>query len=151
MIVNFELVTDVQDLIRRDFTVADPNIVNPTNVNPLLDGEFVQLNPAYQIIRANTGALGFAVFAERGRFDVQALGKTTVLFAKPYEADTRIYFASGLTLGGPLKISSTVTNTAVGNQQYSGLVNWDSGVVIGYVTRLPANNGGKLRFLKTIG
>jgi hypothetical protein len=147
MIVNFELVTDVQDLIRRDFTVADQSIVNPTNPNPLLDGEFAQLNSAYQLIRANTGALGFAVFAERGRFDVQALGKTTVLFAKPYEADTRI-FQGAVVLGAPLKISAAVTYDA---QTRSGLVAWDTGVVIGYVTRLPANNGGKLRFLKTIG
>ena len=148
MIVNFELVTDVQDLIRRDFTVADPTLVNPTNANPLLDGEFVQLNSAYQLIRANTGALGFAVFAERGRFDVQALGKTTVLFAKPYEADTRIFTSAGLVLGNPLKISAAVTYDA---QTRSGLIAWDTGVIIGYVTRLPANNGGKLRFLKTIG
>jgi len=148
MIVNFELVTDVQDLIRRDFTVADPTIVNPTNSNPLLDGEFVALNSSYQLVRAGTGGLGFAVFAERGRFDVQALGKTTVLFAKPYEADTRIFTAAGLTLGGALKISSSVTYDS---QTRSGLVAYDSGIVLGYVTRLPANNGSKLRFLKTLG
>jgi hypothetical protein len=148
MIVNFELVTDVQDLIRRDFTVADPTLVNPTNANPLLDGEFVSLNSSYQIVRAATGSLGFAVFAERGRFDVQAIGKTTVLFAKPYEADTRIFTAAGLTLGGALKISSAVSYDS---QTRSGLIAYDTGIVIGYVTRLPANNGGKLRFLKTLG
>jgi len=148
MIVNFELVTDVQDLIRRDFTVADPTIINPTNSNPLLDGEWVALNTSYQLVRAGTGVLGFAVFAERGRFDVQAIGKTTVLFAKPYEADTRIFTAAGLALGAPLKISAAVTYDL---QTRSGLVAHDTGVIIGYVTRLPANNGGKLRFLKTIG
>ena len=148
MIVNFELVTDVQDLIRRDFTVGDQTIINPFNVNPLLDGEWVALNSAYQVVRAATGVLGFAVFAERGRFDVQAIGKTTVLFAKPYEADTRIFTAAGLTLGGPLKISSTVSYNGNTN---SGLIAYDTGIIIGYVTRLPANNGGKLRFLKTIG
>lgn len=148
MIVNFELVTDVQDLIRRDFTVGPNTPVDPFNVNPLLDGEWVALNSAYQVVRAATGVLGFAVFAERGRFDVQAIGKTTVLFAKPYEADTRIFTAAGLTLGGPLKISSTVSYNGNTN---SGLIAYDTGIVIGYVTRLPANNGGKLRFLKTIG
>jgi len=32
----------------------------------------------------------------------------------------------------------------------SGLVVWGSGVVIGYVTRMPANNGGLLRFIQTL-
>jgi hypothetical protein len=148
MIVNFELVTDVQDLIRRDFTLANQAIINPTNPNPLLDGEWVALNSAYQIDRAATGVLGFAVFAEKGRFDVQAIGKTTVLFAKPYEADTRIFTTTGLVLGGALKISATVSYNS---QTVSGLIAYDTGIIIGYVTRLPANNGGKLRFLKTIG
>ena len=149
MIVNLELVTDVQDILRRDFTVADKAFVNPTNPNCYIDGEFLSLTLDYQLTRAADGVLGFAVFAERGRFDVQAIGKLTVLFAKPYEADTRVFTAAGLALGGALTISDSVV-MADGITR-SGLVTTGGGIVLGYVTRLPANNGGRLRFLKTLG
>ena len=150
MIVNLELVTDVQDIIRRDFTVADKQYVNPTNPECYIDGEFLSLTMDYQLTRAADDTLGFAVFAERGRFDVQAIGKLTVLFAKPYEADTRVFTSNGLVLGGALSISDSVT-TSDGITDRSGLIAAGSGIVIGYVTRLPANNGGRLRFLKTLG
>ena len=150
MIVNLEIVSDVQDIGRRDFTVADKTLVNPTNPNCIIDGEFVSLNLDYQLVRSVNGVLGFAVFAERGRFDVQAIGKLTVLYYKPYEADTRVFTAAGLTLGGPLAISDSVV-MADGITR-SGLIAAGGGtVVLGYVTRLPANNGGRLRFLKTLG
>ena len=150
MIVNLEIVSDVQDIGRRDFTVADKTLVNPTNPNCIIDGEFVSLNLDYQLVRSVDSVLGFAVFAEKGRFDVQAIGKLTVLYYKPYEADTRVFTAAGLTLGGPLAISDSVV-MADGITR-SGLIAAGGGtVVLGYVTRLPANNGGRLRFLKTLG
>ena len=147
MNVNFELVTDLQGLTRRDFTVASRDLVNPTNVNPIIDGEFVFLNTGYQLVRASTGGPGWAVFAERGRFDVQALGKLTVLQLNPYEADTTVFTAAGLALGGKVKISSAVD---FGGQSKSGLAAYDSGEVIGFVTRLPQDNGGRLRFVQTL-
>lgn len=148
MQVNFELVTDLQSLIRRDFPVANRTLVDPTNANPIIDGEFVFVNSSYQLARAASGTLGFAVLAERGRFDVQAIGKLTVLMLMPYEADTAIFTSAGLALGGALKISDAVS---FGGQTKSGLAAYDSGVIMGYVTRLPANNGGRLRFVKTCG
>lgn len=147
MQTNFSLVTDVQSLIRRDFDVADTTLVNPTVANPIIDGEFVFVDSSYKLVRGTAGAIGWAVFNERGRFDVQAIKKLTVLFANPYEADTRVFTSAGLTLGGALQIAS---NVSYDGQTKSGLANFSSGVTIGYVTRLPANNGGKLRFLQTL-
>jgi hypothetical protein len=44
-----------------------------------------------------------------------------------------------------------VATVALGGRNYCGLVghggSGDSSPVIGYVTRLPASNGGKLRFI----
>jgi hypothetical protein len=145
--VNFELVTELQFLLRRDFPVADRNLISPNNANPLMDGEFLNLNTAYQLVRAGNGEVGWAMFVEKGRFDVQAVGKVTILFAGTYEADTRVMDATGMTLGGDLGISAAVT---VDTLTKSGLVNYASGKVVGFVTRLPANNGGKLRFLQTL-
>lgn len=147
MVINFELVTEVQAVLRRDFTLADKTLANPTGTNPLIDGEFVNLDANYHLIRGANGTVGWAVFAERGRFDVQSIGKVPVLFAQSYEADTRVFTSAGLTLGGKLQISASVT---VDGQTKSGLANYSSGEVIGYVTRLPANNGGRLRFLQTL-
>jgi len=147
MATNFDLVTEVQSLIRRDFAMADKTLLNPNNANPLIDGEFVELNSAYQLVRAGNGKSAFAVFAERGRFDVQSLGKVPVLFANTYEADTRVFTSAGLILGGNLQTSNAVT---VDSQTKSGLAVWASGSIMGFVTKLPANNGGRLRFIQTL-
>lgn len=148
MQVNFTLVTDLQPLLRRDFPLNDKELANPNGTNPLLDGEFMNLNSSYKLIRGADGTMGFAVFAEKGRFDVQALGKTTVLFGQTYEADTRIFTSAGITLLGKLQISASVTGPD--GKTKSGLANYSSGEVIGYVTRHPNDNGGKLRFIQTL-
>lgn len=145
--VNFELVTELQFLLRRDFYLADKTLGKPTNANPLMDGEFLKLDTAYKVVRAADGDLGWVMFMEKGRFDVQALGKTTILFAGTYEADTRVFTAAGLTLGGRLQISGSVT---VDTLTKTGVANYAAGEVVGYVTRLPANNGGRLRFIQTL-
>ena len=147
MTVNFELVTEVQGLLRRDFPVADRTLVNPNNANPLMDGEFINLDSAYKLIRGADGTMGLALFVERGRMDVQAIGKVTVLMGNTYEADTRVFTTTSLTLGCKLQVSASVT---VDTLTKSGLALYSSGEIIGYCTRLPANNGGKLRFLQTL-
>jgi len=147
---NFEMVTEVQALLRRDFPVADKTLLNPNNANPLMDGEMLSLDSAYSLVRGAEGSLAFALFAERGRFDTQAIGKATVLFGGTYEANTRVFTAAGLALGGRLMVSAAVT---VDTLTKSGLIIHDGVAtkdIIGYVTRLPANNGGLLRFMQTL-
>jgi hypothetical protein len=145
--INLELVSDLQLVQRRDFSLYDRTLADPLSANPLIDGEFVNLNASYQVIRGVDGSLGWAVFSEQGRYDVQAIGKPTLLFIGGYEADTRVFTSAGLTLLGKLQISASVT---VDGKTKSGLANYSSGNVIGFVTRLPANNGGKLRFIQTL-
>jgi hypothetical protein len=147
MTVNFELVTEVQGLLRRDFPVADRTLVNPNNANPLMDGEFMNLDSSYKVIRGVDSSFGMALFVERGRMDVQAIGKATVLMGGAYEADTRVFTTTSLALGCKLQISASVS---VDSLTKSGLALYSSGEVIGYCTRLPANNGGKLRFFQTL-
>lgn len=151
MNINFELVTEVQGLLRRDFPVADRNLVNPNNANPLMDGEFLNLDSAYKLIRGADGTFGMGLFVERGRMDVQAIGKVTVLMGGAYEANTRVFTNAGITtVGQRLMISASVsvdTLTKSGLLIHSGTATDE---IIGYVTRLPANNGGKLRFFQTL-
>lgn len=146
--IHLELVSDLQAIIRRDFPLADKTLANPLSTNPLIDGEFMNLNSSYQLVRGVDGSLGWAAFAERGRFDVQALGKVTVLYLMSYEADTKVYASAGLTLGGKLQVKAGLTIDGVAGRV--GVGNYASGEILGYVTRLPADNGNKLRFIQTL-
>jgi hypothetical protein len=171
--INFTPVSDILPVQRRDFPLADPTLAQPLNAVCLVDGEWLTLNASYQVIRASdittpganapVGAAfpprSFPVFAERGRYDVQALSspKMPILWRGDYEFDTRIFNAAAVYNGGaaitaamqPLKIA-TIT---IGTRNYTGLVGHgalsggDTDPVVGYVTRLPASNGGQLRFI----
>lgn len=142
---NLELVSEVLPIQRRDFAVAVPDILNPLNANPLLDGEFLELNASYQLARG-AGAIqiapAWAVFAERGRYDTQAIGKTVVLFNGGYEAETRIADASGLSVGDPL-MAGDVTVDALTRRGLLAATTGDRRI-FGHVTRLPGN--GRVRF-----
>jgi hypothetical protein len=153
MSLNFNLISEFQTIHRRPFPLAAPEILNPTNVRPLVDGEFLQLTSAYAMARggsnnagggaANEGTVpAFAYFAEQGRYEVQAIQKGPFLYMAPYEADTLIFYGTGLTLGGAL----SVWDVSIGGIVRRALAPVTSGFVVGYVTRLPANNSNWLRF-----
>ncbi len=164
--INFEPVSDILPVQRRDFPLADRTLADPTNAVALVDGEWMTLDATNKLVRAAAVATpgdiatvrAFPLFMEKGRSDVQALSmvKTMILWLGDYEFDTRIYDASVAVSGGaaittmmqPLKVA-TVT---IGSRNYVGLVGHagsaDTDPIVGYVSRLPATNGGKLRFIK---
>jgi hypothetical protein len=163
--VNLEPCTDILPLWRKDLPLADKNLADPVNAVALVDGEWMVLNGSYQWARASDVATpgnaptvrSFVLWNERGRSDRLGMAdrKTTCLFRGEYESDTRIFDASAAVGSGaaittvmqPLKVA-TIT---IGARNYSGLVghggSGDTAPVVGYVTRLPAVNGGKLRFI----
>lgn len=170
--INFTPVSDILPVHRRDFPLADATLANPLNAVALVDGEWMIVNAAGMLIRATNVAVGgalalsgakavrsFPLFAERGRSDIMSLSspKMPILFLGQYEFDTRIFDAGAAVHGGaaityvgqPLKV---VTVTFSG-RNFSGLVGHadlggaDTDPIVGYVTRLPANNGGQLRFM----
>jgi hypothetical protein len=162
--VNFAPVSDILPVTRRDFGMADPTLANPLNPAAFIDGEWVSLTTSYQIQRpmsiAAAGNLAtvrsFPLWAEKGRYDVQANSgrNTPVIWLGEAEWDTRVFDASAVVGSGaaittvmqPLKVASV----SIGGVIYSGLVgsggSADASPIIGYCTRLPANNGGQLRF-----
>lgn len=160
--VNFELLSDMMAIQRRDVPLADPNLANPLNALALVDGEWMALTAAHKLARAAdlTQADGvvaasfvpYVLWAERGRTDIAANSgfKAPILWLGFYQADTRVYDAAhGHTINAvdqPLKVA-VVT---IGTRKYSGLIGHggkaDTDAVVGYVERLPTNNGGKLRF-----
>lgn len=164
--INFEPVSDILATQRRDFALADKSLSDPLNPVALVDGEWMVLNAQYQQLRAsdvttpgNLAAAGsFILFAERGRYDVQAMSekKMPLIFMGDFEADTRIFDAV-VSLGSGAAISSVlqpvkVATITIGSRNYSGLVGHggsaDSDPIVGRVTRLPSSNGGKLRFMR---
>jgi hypothetical protein len=145
--VNFEMVTELQGLLRRDFTVASKANIDPTQVNPYLDGEFYFVDDNYKLVRASAGGVGWVGFSERGRMDVQASGKMTVIMGPTYEADTMVMTATSIVTGDALKIGAV---TYQGQSRIGLIRQAGSGVIIGYCTRTPARNGQKLRFIQTL-
>ena len=149
MALDFNLTSEFTPIARRSFAMGDATILNPNSVNPLVLGEFLELNLSYQLIRgAVDGALvpSFAIFAERGRTDMQAIGRAPALFLNSYEADTKIIDATGLvTYGQPLMVGNVTIGALVkrGLKLHAGAAH-----VVGFVTRLPASNNGYLRFVR---
>jgi hypothetical protein len=167
MKVNFEPVSDYIPIQTRDFGLADTTLSDPLNANCLVDGEWMTIDANYHLVRAavigtpgNRAAVrSFPLFAERGRTDTRSMAdvKFPILFIGQYEFDTRIFDASAALGSGaaittvmqPLK-AATITVSSAG-RNYVGLVGHggsaDSDPILGYVTRLPSANSGKLRFL----
>lgn len=160
--VNFELESDMMAIQRRDVSLADPTLANPLNALALVDGEWMTLDSSYKLVRAAdlTQAAGtvaasfipYVLWAERGRNDIQAnVGfKAPIIKLGFYEASTRVYDAA---LGGGITAYGQALKVAVveiGGRKYSGLMGHagktDSDPVVGYVEKLPDDNGGKLRF-----
>jgi hypothetical protein len=165
---NFRPVGDVLPISRRDFPLADPTLASPDSAVVLTDGEWMTLDSTYKLVRAtditdaatpaepSAGSLIFPLWAEQGRYDIQAMAdhKCPILWMGGWEFETRVFDASAVagtgaaitTLFQGLKVA-TIT---IGSRNYTGLVGYggagDTGaLVVGYVTKLPSDNGGWLR------
>lgn len=144
------LITPVNDVFRRDVELADPTLLDPTESDALIQGEWVALNSSYKAVRAVAGNRGaMQVFSPKGDLSAQSIGKVAVLQLHEYEAETTVFddaFAGAI--GDPLAVD-TITLGGVA-ATFSGLRVATSGdVVVGHVTKLPADNNGKLRFQKS--
>jgi hypothetical protein len=151
MSLNFKLVTPFIDLGVRAFPFADTGILLPSNANPLVDGEFLELNSSYKLVRGSgdpAAVLSFAYFLEQGAYTAQGLGKGPVLMLHGYEADTKIFNSGGsFAYGTPV----CVGDVTIGSLVKRGLRNVatpGTDHVIGFCTRAPADNNGWLRFLR---
>lgn len=137
-------------LTRTGMELADPELLNPFASGgkvPLIMGEFLSENSSYKLIRANDPtAPSYAWLEWRGDQGVQAGGKGACLRGGTYEADTVVFDPASLLHHSKLMSGPCM----VGGLARTGLV-LHSGVnlVLGFVTRLPATNNGKLRFIQT--
>lgn len=155
---NFILKSEFQTITRRTFEVNDPDILKPIPPSPkvpLVEGEWLELDAAYKMGRG-AGAAGvpsYVWFAEQGRYETQAIGKGPILFLGSFEADTIIMDpaqGTAITTVGQKLIVNTITLGGLARRGLVGVVTPASDLVVGYVTRLPANNNGYLRFVRTM-
>jgi len=164
--VNFEPVSDILPIWRKDLPLADQSLALPDNALALVDGEWLTIDTNSKWVRgASVAAAGvaatvrsFICFSERGRSDRMGMSekKTTALFRGEYEGETRVFDASVTVGTGAAPITTVlqplkVASITIGSRVYCGLVGHggtnDASPVVGYVTRLPGSNGGKLRFI----
>jgi hypothetical protein len=166
--VNFEPKSSIFQMRIRDYPLADPTLVNPLNAVALVDGEWLTLNADKKLVRAaditvlgsanvagRASVRSFPVWGERGRTDWQASSskKVPIIESTDWEADTRLFDATavcgnGLAITTPLQPLKVAT-ILIGSRNVVGLVGHggsaDTDPIVGYVKRLPAKNGGKLR------
>jgi hypothetical protein len=161
---HFDLITPFQMLDRRSMTVAggaDGNILDPDNARPLIDGEWLQPDGLGAMVRGGTGHATndepatvpqYVYVAERGRYETQGLGKGPFLWIGDFEADTLVWAGAPgttsenppTTVGQPLEVRNVVFTGGIIRR---GFALCQSGsFVVGFVTRLPANNANRLRF-----
>lgn len=148
MAVNFKLISPFQNIDRRFFNLVDPTILDPTDPDALVEGEFLELN-GYKMQRGTADPSlvpTWAYFAEKGRYEVQSIQRGPFLYLGSYEADTLIMDSTALAVGDKLMVGDVTIGTITrrGLLKAAGV----GAVVVGHVTRLPANNKGYLRFVR---
>ena len=145
MALQFKLVSEFVPLGIRAFELVTPAILNPLNVNPLVMGEFLEL-AGYKMQRGSgdSEVPTACYYQSQGSYDVQGLGKGPFLFMGPYEADTKIMNPTDLAENMALMVTDVDMGGGILKR---GLAKWTATHhIIGYVTRLPADNNGYLRF-----
>jgi hypothetical protein len=154
----FNLITELQVCIRRDFPVAVESILSPLDSAALLEGEWLELDANYMLKRgaAAVGAVAavFPVHTERGRYETQAIKKTNVIFAGQYEAETLVHLAdlTGYVAGDPLHVGDV---SYAGYATRRGLIKATVGTaigtpIVGWVTKITGTGAtAQLRFLHT--
>lgn len=149
------LVSPVLPVDRRELILATPSLLNPNNANPLLDGEWLELDSTGKGIRGVTGsgtheavAPSWQVFAEKGRYDTQAIGKVPVLWLGGYEAESKVVDVTGATIGAPLVVQDVTFQSLTRR----GLKVLGAGtgehMIFGYVTKVFSD---RLRYITTAG
>jgi hypothetical protein len=151
--LNFELITELQTLTRRDFPVADTAILNPLNAVPLVEGEWLQLNSSYALERGSgiqTNAAVFPVHTERGRYDTQAIGKVNVIMLGMYEAETLLHETtmSGWVVGDQLQINTVAVSGVNRRTIEKDDGGTDNRVLVGFISKITGTGAAaKVRFV----
>jgi hypothetical protein len=133
-----------------DFPINDPALVDYTETNPLVMGEWLTRNTSGKLLRAaNPGVPPgpWMYWAETGRGDIQGMAskKVPVILRGGFLAETKVFNAlAPPALGAALEVA----NITYDGLTKSGLQTHAAGAnpLIGYVTKRAADNNGWLEF-----
>jgi hypothetical protein len=148
----FEVIQPSLDrLTRKPLEVADLSLLNPTNPLSFIPGELVAIDGTYKYIRATVAtAPSFFCIEDRGDYGVQASRKmSAIMGGGAFECDTIVYNTALVSVGAAVQLG-VVNNSLSNSVNRSGLVASAGGLVLGYITRPAATNGGLLRILQTL-
>lgn len=121
---NFDIISGLEYTDRRDYNLVDPTILNPTSLNPLVDGEWLELDAAQKLKRGTSllaaneaaNALTFPVWAETGRWDTQTIQKVPVIRWAYFEARTALVDNTNCVVGTPLIVKDIVFKGVAGRR-----------------------------------
>jgi hypothetical protein len=146
----FEVLRPTLDrLVRASIEVGQLGLVNPVGVSPvpLVDGELLQMVGG-KWVRATDAALpAFFNLEDRGDVGVQATRKmSAIVGGGAFWINTPLFHASLTTEGVAVKLGSVT----IDGQARAGLVaQGGTGLIVGYVMKPAALNGGRLQVLVT--
>lgn len=146
----FEVLRPTLDrLVRASLEIGNLALVNPLGITPvpLVDGELVQLVGG-KLVRATDGAKpAFFQIDDRGDIQNQASRKLSIICGGgAFWVNTPLFDAALTTEGAPVKVGSVT----IEGQARAGLVaQGGTGIILGYVMKPAALNGGLLQVYVT--
>jgi hypothetical protein len=147
-----KLVTPINDVHRRDYTLADTTLLDPTEADSLHHGEWMQMNSSAKLARPGSLAEevknAYMVFTPKGSYDAQALAKVAVIFSREFEVDTDMFDGGDtFTIGDNVGLTLyDVLGDGVSRMVFTNTLTADgSHYVYGQVTLDPDNNSDMLR------
>jgi hypothetical protein len=137
-------------LTRRAAPAVDADALIKAPATALMDGEFVQYDGSGNFKRADTlTGVAYHVISDYGDSGLQASRKIDAIVVGSYVCNTLIFDPTGLALNAPLMLSLAVDISDGYGAIRAGVILHDAVVtkiIVGFVTKLPANNGGLLEF-----
>lgn len=138
-------------LCRPALKIDNTALLNPNSTSPLalVDGELCQLTATGTVTRATDEAKpSWFCIDDRGDTGVQAARKLTLIMAGGAFIANTVLFNSGLTTVGAKVMFGSVTIDVAGR---AGLIaHTGSNVVVGYVLKVAAANGGLLQIVSAL-
>ena len=117
----FELITGAELLERRDFPIIDNALLDPLSSNPIVEGEWLEVDPTTKKLKRSTGELtnGYSgqFWGEKGRSDIRATNKLPIILWGNYEAYTKVFN----NVAGPTKPTTLGQRLAVNDVLVDGL------------------------------
>lgn len=151
----FEMITGAELLERRDFPIIDATLLDPMSSNPIVEGEWLEVDPTTKKLKRSTGEMtnpfSGQFWGERGRYDIRAINKLPILLWGNYEAYTKVFN----NVAGPNKPSTlgqrlTVNDVLVDGFTKKGLYvpsasghHW----IVGYYYG-PGRTANEIRFMR---